>query len=125
MQGKVDVVRIKIAAEQPASETDPREFIGYRDGLSTEDLWERGRAAWRLRAEKVLACDYLVIAHGGIIRMVGTIDGVHKFEGRGDRLAITGTPLPDNRLIGTPDPLDNKSQNPISYGTIEMEHFLA
>ncbi|WP_170947920.1 hypothetical protein [Glutamicibacter sp. BW77] len=53
--------------------------------------------------------------------MVGTIDGVHKFEGRGDRLAIAGAPLPDHPLIGQMDPLDNTSQNPIAYGFINME----
>lgn len=115
------VVRIKIAKEQPADPSDPRSTIGYREGLDTGELWERGRAAWRLRAEKVLECEYLVIAHAGIVRMVGTVDGVAKFEGRGDRLAITGRPIPDHPLIGRVDPLDNSSQNPIAYGTIAME----
>lgn len=120
-QQQIPVVRIKIASEQPATASDPREFIGYRDGLTTDELWERGAAAWRLRAEKVLACDRLIIAHAGIVRMVGTIEGVRKFEGRGDRLAIMGNPLPDHPLIGKPDPMHNSSQNPIAYGAITME----
>lgn len=116
----VDVVRIKIAKEQPAAAEDSRDFIGYREGLRTEELWKRGREAWRLRAEKVLACDYLVIAHQGVVRLVGTIEGVRKIEGRGERLGIIGKPDPTHPLIGQPDPLDNSSQNPISYGRIEI-----
>lgn len=121
MHQQIPVVRIKIASEQPAGSLDPRDFIGFREGLAVDEIWERGRAAWRLRAEKVLACDRLIIAHAGIVRMVGTIDGVHKFEGRGDRLAISGKPMPNHPLIGKPDPMHNTSQNPIAYGTITME----
>lgn len=118
-QKSIPVVRIKIAAEGPARrDNDDRPLIGYRDGLSTEELWERGRQAWKLKAEKVLAAELLVIAHAGIIRAVGTIEGVTKV---GDRLAITGTPFDRHPLIGQEDPLHNTSQNPITYGSITID----
>ena len=114
----IPVVRIKIAAEQSARrEADSRALIGYRDGLSANELWNRGREAWKLRAEKVLACELLLIAHDGIIRMVGTIEGVSK---QGDRLAIEGTPIANHPLIGQADPLHNTSQNPITYGHVTL-----
>jgi hypothetical protein len=115
----IPVVRIKIAAEQPARrDTDERELIGYRDGLSTLDLWNRGREAWKMRAEKVLSCELLLISHAGVIRMVGTVEGIRKHEG--GRLGIEGTPMSDHPLIGAIDPLDNSSQNPVAYGNVVL-----
>lgn len=114
----INVVRIKIAAEQPARrDSDERPLIGFREGLGADELWRRGSEAWKLKAEKVLACELLVIAHAGIIRMVGTIEGVRK---HGDRLAIEGTPIPNHPLIGQADPLHNASQNPITYGNVTV-----
>jgi broad specificity phosphatase PhoE len=115
----IPVVRIKIAAEQGARRnSDTRDLIGYRDGLDARQLWNRGREAWKMRAEKVLGCELLLISHGGIIRMVGTVEGIRKHEG--GRLGIEGTPIPDHPLIGQPDPLHNTSQNPVAYGTISL-----
>jgi hypothetical protein len=115
----IPVVRIKIAAEQGARRnSDTRDLIGYREGLEARQLWNRGREAWKMRAEKVLGCELLLISHGGIIRMVGTVEGIRKHEG--GRLGIEGTPIPDHPLIGQPDPLHNTSQNPVAYGTISL-----
>lgn len=114
----IPVVRIKIAAEQAARRVeDDRKLIGYRDGLSTTELWDRGRKAWKLKADKVLASELLVISHGGVVRGVGTIEGVSK---QGDRLVIEGTPIANHPLIGQPDPLHNTSQNPVTYGHINL-----
>ena len=117
----VPVVRIKIGAEQPAPrDTDDRDFIGFREGLSALELWNRGRAAWKMRAENVLGCELAVISHEGTVRMVGTVDGLRKHDG--GRLGIEGTPIPDHPLIGQPDPLDNASQNPVAYGRVTVGH---
>jgi hypothetical protein len=119
MSKPIPVVRIKIAAEQGARrESDERELIGYRDGLSTAELWNRGREAWKMRAEKVLGCELLLISHAGIVRMVGTVEGIRKHDG--GRLGIEGTPLSDHPLIGFKDPLDNSSQNPVAYGHVSL-----
>lgn len=97
-------------------DSDAHELIGYRDGLDATELWNRGREAWKMRAEKVLACELLLISHAGIVRMVGTVEGIRKHDG--DRLGIEGTPIPDHPLIGHPDPLHNTSQNSVAYGTV-------
>lgn len=114
----VPVVRIKIAAEQPARrEDDARPKIGWREGLEQSDLWDRGRAAWKLKAEKVLACELALIAHAGVIRAVGTVHGVSK---AGDRLIIEGAVIEDHPLVGQSDPLHNTSQNPVAYGEVRV-----
>lgn len=112
------VIRIKIAAEQPARrDNDARLKIGWREGLDQRDLWDRGREAWKLKAEKVLACELALIAHAGIIRAVGTVHGVSKV---GDRLIIEGAVIEDHPLVGQPDPLHNTSQNPVAYGEVRV-----
>lgn len=114
----INVVRIKIAAEQPARrENDPRTKIGWSEGLEQTDIWDRGREAWKLKADKVLACELALVAHAGIIRAVGTIHGVSKLD---DRLIIEGTVITDHPLVGEADPLHNTSQNPITYGTVQV-----
>ncbi|MET1082845.1 MAG: hypothetical protein ABWY12_07305 [Burkholderiales bacterium] len=114
----IPVVRIKIAAEQPARrENDTRLKIGWREGLDQKTVWDRGREAWKLKAEKVLSCEQALIAHAGIIRAVGKVEGVTKL---GDRLIIEGAVIEDHPLVGKPDPLHNTSQNPVTYGTVKV-----
>ena len=50
--------------------------------------------------------------------LVGTIDGVTI---HGDRLAVIGSPMGDHPLIGQSDPLDNASQNPVAYGSLDAD----
>lgn len=114
----ISVVRIKIAAVQPARRLeDDRDVIGYEDGLSELEVWERGRKAWKMKADKVLSSELALISHGGIVRAVGTVSGVSK---QGDRLVIEGTVIPGHPLVGRPDPLHNTSQNPITYGSVSV-----
>ncbi|MBW3087010.1 hypothetical protein KEM60_03240 [Austwickia sp. TVS 96-490-7B] len=109
------LVRVRLGPDQPAVTNDAlgRERVGYRDGASPHETWLRGRGVWRMQADRVIASQWLIVAHAGVVRMVGTIDGltIH-----GDRIAIIGQPLPDHPYIGKPDPLDNNSQNPVAYG---------
>jgi len=114
----IHVVRIKIASEQPPRrDNDPRGKIGWREGLDQKDIWDRGREAWKLKADKVLNCELALVAHAGIIRAVGTIHGVSKL---GDRLIIEGAVIEDHPFVGLPDPLHNTSQNPVTYGTVQV-----
>ena len=39
----------------------------------------------------------------------------------GDRLAVIGSPMGDHPLIGQSDPLDNASQNPVAYGSLDAD----
>lgn len=111
-------VRFKLAVDQPTPQPDPlgRERIGYRPGLSTAELWERGRGVWKAKLVSVAECDLVIIAHEGIVVLVGSVDGV---TFAGDRIAVMGTPDPTHPLIGQPDPLHNGSQNPVAYGEIQ------
>lgn len=111
-------VRVRLGPDIPAVANDAlgRERVGFRDGLSTHEVWLRGRGVWRMQPDRVLTSQLLIIANTGIVRMVGTIDGVTI---HGDRVAIIGRPLANHFLIGQPDPLDNTSQNPVAYGDLD------
>lgn len=116
-----NVVRVRLGADHPAVVNDAlgRERVGYREGASANELWQRGRGVWRMQPDRVIASQLLLISHAGIIRLVGTIDGVTI---HGDRLAIIGSPLADHPLIGQSDPLDNASQNPVAYGSLDADY---
>lgn len=115
---RVGAIRVRLGPDTPAVSNDAlgRERVGFREGLSIHEVWLRGRGVWRMQADRVVSSPYLLIAHLGKVRLVGSIDGltIH-----GDRVAIIGRPLGDHPLIGCPDPLDNASQNPVAYGEIE------
>jgi hypothetical protein len=110
-------VRVRLGPDIPAVVNDAlgRERVGFRERLSTHEVWLRGRGVWRMQPDRVLTSQLLIIANAGMVRMVGTIDGVTI---HGDRVAILGRPLPHHPLIGKPDPLDNSSQNPVAYGDL-------
>lgn len=111
-------VRVRLGPDIPAVANDAlgRERVGFRKRLSTHEVWLRGRGVWRMQPDRVLTSQLLIIANSGIVRMVGTIDGVTIHD---DRVAILGRPLPHHPLIGKPDPLDNTSQNPVAYGDLK------
>ena len=116
-RAEVSIVRVKLGPDRPAPQPDPlgRERVGFRDGLPTEAVWERGRGVWKAKLATVAEADLLVIVAQGIVQLVGSVDGVDFHE---DRVAITGRPLPEHPLVGEPDPIPNRSQNPIAYGQI-------
>ncbi len=111
-------VRVRLGPDIPAVSGDAlgRERVGYRDGLTAPEVWLRGRGVWKMQAARVIDSQLLLIANSGLVRMVGTIDGITL---HGERIAIQGRPLPDHPLIGCPDPLENGSQNPVAYGDLE------
>jgi hypothetical protein len=111
-------VRVRLGRDIPAVANDAlgRERVGFQEGLSTHEVWLRGRGVWKMQPDRVLTSQLLIIANGGVVRMVGSIDGVTI---HGDRVAIIGRPLPKHPLIGQPDPLDNTSQNPVAYGDLD------
>lgn len=111
-------VRVRLGPDIPAVANDAlgRERVGFRERLTTHEVWLRGRGVWRMQPDRVLTSQLLIIANAGIVRMVGTIDGVTI---HGDRVAIIGRPLTHHPLISQPDPLDNTSQNPVAYGDLD------
>ena len=114
---EVSIVRVKLGPDRPAPQPDPlgRDRVGFIAGLSTHDLWERGRGVWKAKLSTVAEANLLVIVAEGTVQLVGSIDGV---DFHGDRVAIDGRPLPGHPLVGKPDPIPNRSQNPIAYGQI-------
>lgn len=110
-------MRVKVGPAQLATADDGlgRREVGYREGLSAQELWDRGRGLWKLNADKAMQSDVLLIAHSGVTVMVGAITGLQRI---GNRLAVTGYPLPHHPLVNRPDPLHNTSRNPVTYGTI-------
>ena len=85
-------VRVRLGPDVPAVTGDAlgRERVGYRDGLPAE-IWLRGRGVWKMQAARVIDSQLFLIANSGLVRMVGTIDGITL---HGERLAIIGRPLP-------------------------------
>lgn len=114
---EVSIVRVKLGPERPASQPDPlgRDKVGFADGLNTAELWERGRGVWKAKLATLSEAELLVVVANGRVELVGTVDGVTFHD---DRAAVTGRPLPDHPLVGEPDPIPNRSQNPIAYGSI-------
>lgn len=114
-------VRFKLGIDEPAEQPDAlgRNRIGYAPNLSTAELWERGRGVWKAKLTTVAECDLVILAHKGAVVLVGSVGGV---TFHGDRIAVTGTPDPTHPLIGQPDPLDNASRNPVTYGEIRTVH---
>jgi hypothetical protein len=111
-------VRVRLGPDIPAVSGDAlgRERVGFREGLTPAEVWLRGRGVWKMQAARVIDSQLLLIASVGLVRMVGTIDGITL---HGERIAILGRPLPDHPLIGQADPLENGSQNPVAYGDLE------
>lgn len=113
----LNAVRFKLAFDHPAKQPDPlgRTRVGYAPDLSTAELWERGRGVWKAKLDAVADCDLILVTYEGTVVLVGTVEGV---TFAGDRIAVEGKPDPEHPLIGQPDPLNNKSSNPVAYGVV-------
>lgn len=113
----LSIVRIKLGPDRAAPQPDPlgRDRVGFRDGLAVAELWERGRGVWKARLTTVAEADLAVLVAQDVVQLVATVDGVTFHD---DRVAITGRPLPGHPLIGSADPIPNRSQNPIAYGAV-------
>lgn len=111
-------VRVRLGPDIPAVTGDAlgRERVGYREGITPAETWLRGRGVWKMQAARVIDSQYLIIANSGLVRMIGTIDGITL---HGERIAIIGRPLPEHPLVGQLDPLENGSQNPVAYGDLD------
>ena len=114
---EVSIVRVKLGPERTAPQPDPlgRDVVGFTEGLTAAELWDRGRGVWKAKLATVAEAELLVVVASERVQLVGTVDGVafHDY-----RVAITGRPLPNHPLVGQPDPIPNRSQNPIAYGSI-------
>ncbi|QSE87159.1 zinc-ribbon domain-containing protein (plasmid) [Rhodococcus pseudokoreensis] len=112
---RVTAVRVTLGESTPAATDDPlgRTHIGYAPDLPLQELWERGRGVWKLRADHVAASTIVLVVYDKTIVLVASITGLTLHRGG---LAILGEPLTDHPLIGRPDPLH--TPNPLAYGVI-------
>ena len=114
---RVRAVRVTLAESASADVGDPlrRVHVGYAPGLSPEELWERARGLWKLRADHVVASSIVLVVFDRRVVLVASISGlsVHR-----DGLAIVGTPLVGHPLIGRPDPLP--TPNPLAHGSFDQ-----
>jgi hypothetical protein len=86
--------------------------------LATQDIYEAGRAAWRLGAGAEGERLALIIG-GGIVRVAVEIDEWTREDG-GGRRSFTGRLLGPgdavhDRFVGQPDPSGSASRNPARY----------
>lgn len=114
---RITAVRVTLAVSGSADADDPlgRGYIGYAPDLSPEELWERARGVWKLRADHVAASSIVLVVFDRRIVLVASISGVSFHR---DALAIVGTPLPGHPLVGRSDPLH--TPNPLAHGVFEQ-----
>ena len=115
---RITAVRVTLDDSAPAASDDPlgRTHIGYAPDLTPQELWERGRGIWKLRADHIAASTVLLMVYDKTIVLVASITGLTLHRGG---LAILGEPLTDHPLTGRPDPLH--TPNPLAYGVINGE----
>lgn len=114
---RITAVRVTLAESASADVDDPlgRVHVGYAPDLAPEELWERARGVWKVRADHVVASSIVLVVFDRRVVLVASISGlsVHR-----DGLAIVGTPLVGHPLIGRPDPLH--TPNPLAHGSFDQ-----
>ncbi|MBP2327331.1 hypothetical protein JOF56_007716 [Kibdelosporangium banguiense] len=106
-------------------DNDPlgRSFVGYFPRMTEAEAWEVGRGMWRMNAGKARRQRFAIIVGEGLVRAVAEISAVTV---HGDRAALEGAVLAEGHsvrdvLIGQPDPVVNRSQNPVGYRELLVE----
>lgn len=114
---RITAVRLTLGESTPAAMDDPlgRSYIGYAPDLAPEELWERARGLWKLRADYVAASSTALVVFDRKVVLVASISGASFHR---DALAIVGAPKSDHPLIGRPDPLH--TPNPLAHGTFDQ-----
>ncbi|MCT6735387.1 zinc-ribbon domain-containing protein [Rhodococcus qingshengii] len=110
-------VRLTLDESAPADPDDPlgRDHVGYAPNLAPDELWERARGVWKLRADHVAASSIALAVFDRKVVLVASISGVSFHNGS---VSIVGTPIPDHPLTGSPDPLH--TPNPLAHGTFDQ-----
>jgi hypothetical protein len=115
---RITAVRVTLGDSAPAGPDDPlgRTHLGYAPELPPQELWERGRGVWKLRADHVAASTIVLVVYDRTVVLVASVTGLTVHRGG---LAILGEPLTDHPLLGRPDPLH--TPNPLAHGVIHGE----
>ncbi|MFJ3963386.1 hypothetical protein [Streptomyces sp. NPDC090036] len=109
------MLQIQIGAQRPAGADDVlcRAVLGWRPGMTQDQIWTVSRGVWRFSPFRVLAQDEVQIVNlEGTVVAVAAIIGV---AGHGERFAIDGRLLRDDPRVGRPTPWPHRSRNPVNY----------
>ncbi|MEA1798883.1 MULTISPECIES: hypothetical protein [Rhodococcus] len=110
-------VRLTLGSSAPADADDPlgRDYVGYSQELAPEELWERARGVWKLRADHVAASSIALVVFDRRVVLVASISGIAFHRGA---LSIVGAPISGHALIGHPDPLH--TADPLAHGVFGL-----
>lgn len=101
---------------EPATDELGRSYIGYKDGMTVDDMWESNRGCWVL-GERADSERFVVFSHQGVVRMVAEIESIDPTTSK--RRVLTGRPLSAGDrafdvYIDGPAPVQG-NRNPITY----------
>ncbi|MEV1092361.1 hypothetical protein [Streptomyces microflavus] len=109
------MLQIQLGAERPAVSGDGlgRAVVGWRPGMSEDEVWQAGRGIWKFNADRALSQDEVQIINAdGMVLAVARITGISK---HGDRYALEGDLLRGDLRVGQPTPSPHLSRNPVTY----------
>ena len=90
-----------------------RTHMGYREGLTQQECWDRSRGLWKLDESRALVQEEAaVVDPEWIVRAVARITGITK---HGEFRAVEGEVILNHPLVGTAWPTPTKSRNSVSY----------
>ncbi|MFJ6125931.1 hypothetical protein ACIQKE_12635 [Streptomyces griseoviridis] len=109
------MLQIMIGPEREADPDDMlgRSTIGWRPGMSEDEVWEVSRGIWKFNADRALAQgEVQIINTEGTVLAVATITGISK---HGDRYALQGELLRGDDRVGRSTKSPHLSRNPVTY----------
>lgn len=115
------MLQIRLGRSRPARQPDPlgRAMVGYRPGMSEQQVWEAGRGMWKLKSDRVLDQDEVQIVDlDDIVRAVARITGVSKpvgTSGERDRRVVEGELLLGDPRVGKLTATPHPSRNSVAY----------
>ncbi|MFD7750138.1 hypothetical protein ACFV29_45260 [Streptomyces sp. NPDC059690] len=109
------MLQIQIGPEREADPDDRlgRSTIGWRPGMSEDEVWETGRGIWKFNADRALSQDEVqIINTEGTVLAVAKITGISK---HGDRYALEGELQRGDDRVGRATQVPHLSRNPVTY----------
>lgn len=110
------MLQIQIGPHRALSRPDElgRRFLGWVPGMTEAQVWDVGRGAWKLRADRALQeTEAQIVNSAGTVLAVATITGITKCQD--GRYAIEGDLLRGDPRVGQPTPVPHPSRNPVAY----------
>jgi len=92
-----------------------RAAVGWRDGMTSQQVWEAARGFWKLRPDRAINEHKVrVVNRHGVIVAMADLRGLIRHE---DRFELVGDLTESDESIGNvlPDEERSRSQNPVRY----------